>query len=61
MRKRDFEAVARGIARYSKMHGKRVIMPDILAECVADEITERDTGMGFDRDRFIAACQPEGK
>lgn len=61
MRKRDFEAVARAIRAYSKAHGSRVIMPEVLAEYVADEITERDTGMGFDRDRFIAACQPEGK
>lgn len=61
MTKRDFEAVARAIRAYSKAHGSRVIMPEVLAEYVADEIVKRDTGMGFDRDRFIAACQPEGK
>jgi hypothetical protein len=61
MQKRDFEAVARAVRAYSKAHGKRVIMPDVLAGYLADEISKRDTGMGFDRDRFIAACKPEGK
>lgn len=61
MKKRDFEAVARAVRAYSKAHGSRVIMPEVLAKYLADEIVKRDTGMGFNRQRFIDACVPEGK
>jgi hypothetical protein len=59
MQRRHFEAIARGVASYSRSHGKRVIMPEVLAENLADEISQFNAN--FDRDRFIKACQPEGK
>lgn len=57
MQRRHFEAIARAAARYGKYHGKRGFMPEALAEMIADEISQFNSN--FDRDRFIAACQPE--
>ncbi len=59
MERRHFEAVARGVATYSKAHSQRVIMPAVLAECIADEIKQFNSN--FDRARFIEACSSEGK
>lgn len=57
MQRRHFEAVARAVRAYSKVHGQRVIMPEVLAEYIANEISQFNSY--FDRDRFIAACKPE--
>lgn len=59
MQRRHFEAVARAVRAYSKAHGSRVVMPDVLAEMIAGEVAQFNAN--FDRQRFIAACMPEGK
>ena len=59
MTRQHFQAVADAVSRYSRAHGQRVIMPEVLAEMLADELSQFSPA--FDRARFMAACQPKGK